>query len=106
LPVHRAPQILPSVFRCRALGLKVGLHLFGFGRPRSERTLFPDPGFVVVAADKIFVPFGLRPGQGAALRVERRLGFPQGLETLLAIDCLAALIVVKLLKMHGFNSFD
>jgi hypothetical protein len=39
------------------------------------------------------------------MRVICLLGVPQGLKALLAVDHLAALIIIKLLKIHGFNTY-
>ncbi|MGY3463376.1 hypothetical protein ACVW0I_000247 [Bradyrhizobium sp. LM6.11] len=97
-------KFLSRFIRRCSLSLEVDLHLFGFGRARAERALLSEARFIVVAPDEVFVAFGLYPGQGTAMNIGRLLGIPQGLKALLAIDHLAALIIVKLLKIHGFNT--
>jgi hypothetical protein len=57
-----------------------------------------------VAPYQVFAVFGYDPSQGAPLRVPSRFGIAEGLESLLAIDHFAALVIVKFLKLHGFNS--
>jgi hypothetical protein len=64
----------------------------------------PEAGLVVEAAHQIFAILRHNPGHGSALLIPRRFGFTQRLESLLAVDHFAALIIVKFLKLHGFNS--
>jgi hypothetical protein len=59
--------------------------------------------FVVIAADQIFAALDLVPNHRTAVRIRLRLCFSEGCVALLGVYKLAPLIVVKLLKFHGFN---